>query len=38
MKKVLIVGSGPAGLAAATELNKHKIKKIIIEKTSVRIS
>ena len=35
MKKVLIVGSGPAGLAAATELNKHKIKKIIIEKTSV---
>ena len=35
MKKAIIIGAGPAGLSAATELSKNKIKTTIIEKTKV---
>lgn len=31
-KKVLIMGAGPAGLGAASELTKHKILPILVEK------
>lgn len=34
MKKAIIIGAGPAGLSAATELSKNKIKSIIVEKTN----
>jgi protoporphyrinogen oxidase len=33
MKKVIIIGAGPSGLAAATEFDKKKIKTTIIEKS-----
>ena len=34
-KKIIIIGAGPAGLAAASELNKKKLKSIIFEKSNV---
>ena len=33
--KVIIIGAGPAGLAAASELNKKKLKSTIFEKSNV---
>lgn len=32
MKKVVIIGAGPAGLSAAIELAKHRVKCLILEK------
>jgi protoporphyrinogen oxidase len=34
-KKIIIIGAGPAGLAAASELNKKKLKSTIFEKSNV---
>jgi len=34
-KKIIIIGAGPSGLAAATELSKKKLKSTIFEKSNV---
>jgi len=35
MKKVIIIGAGPAGLAAGYKLCEHKISTVILEKDSI---